>query len=251
MRYLLSCQGLLTLACLAHGCSSSGANARQTAAPPDAGTVTSTAADAAGADADAAGADAADAGPPSETVEARLHRWLTGRYDSSRQAARDMTYLSIELTMCPVDALDYGALTLYVEQARTGAAPYRQRLYVIEPVSSTVARSRVFEFAVPSRMTGFCSSGSTALPADVSATPRDGCDVVLGWDATRERFTGGTVGKGCGSTLNGASYATSEVLLESTLLLSWDRGFDARDQQVWGATAGGYVFDRLDGPVGP
>jgi hypothetical protein len=59
------------------------------------------------------------------------------------------------------------------------------------------------------------------------------------------------VGKGCGSTLNGASYATSEVLLESTLLLSWDRGFDARDQQVWGATAGGYVFDRLDGPVGP
>ena len=34
----------------------------------------------------------------------------------------------------------------------------------------------------------------------------------------------------------------------STEALSrFDRGFDAQDRQVWGATAGGYVFDRLQG----
>jgi hypothetical protein len=32
-----------------------------------------------------------------------------------------------------------------------------------------------------------------------------------------------------------------------TTLESWDRGFDAGGEQVWGATAGGYVFEKLDG----
>jgi hypothetical protein len=29
-------------------------------------------------------------------------------------------------------------------------------------------------------------------------------------------------------------------------MITWDRGFDAEGKQVWGATAGGYIFRRVD-----
>jgi len=58
-------------------------------------------------------------------------------------------------------------------------------------------------------------------------------------------FEGSTVGEGCGSSLRGAAYATSEVELWPTYLRTWDRGFDARGEQVWGATEGPYVFERV------
>ena len=47
------------------------------------------------------------------------------------------------------------------------------------------------------------------------------------------------------------NYATSVVTLGESTLVSWGRGYDAGGSQVRGATKGGYVFDRLDGPAAP
>jgi hypothetical protein len=79
-----------------------------------------------------------------------------------------------------------------------------------------------------------------AAPDDV--VERAGCAVHL----TRmgDRFEGGTDGQGCESTLMGAAYATSVVVLRANGFSSWDRGFNAADMQVWGATAGPYLFAR-------
>lgn len=60
--------------------------------------------------------------------------------------------------------------------------------------------------------------------------------------AEDDTFVGSTVGTDCSSRLRGSSYATSEVVIEPDRLMSWDRGYDDQDQQVWGATEGGYVF---------
>jgi hypothetical protein len=48
------------------------------------------------------------------------------------------------------------------------------------------------------------------------------------------------------STLRGASWESSEVVLLPGVLETWDRGFDAAGQQVWGAVKGPYRFVRLD-----
>jgi hypothetical protein len=198
-------------------------------------------------------AAAGDAGAPTESTEARLFRWLAGRYDSKAQAAADRAYFEIALTMCEVDAPQYGARTLYVEQARVGSQPYRQRLYVVEgvPAQPREAISRVFEFTNPRPMVGFCSGTTRTLPVGVVAEEKQGCHVRLTWDEATLAFEGGTEGTACPSSLNGASYATSVVTLDADRLVSWDRGYDAQGAQVWGATKGGYLFDRLDGPVTP
>ena len=77
-----------------------------------------------------------------------------------------------------------------------------------------------------------------------SLEARDGCEVFLTRDGDGP-FVGGTVDRNCPSSLRGASYATTEVRITESGMVSWDQGFDANGNQVWGATAGGYVFDRI------
>jgi len=53
-----------------------------------------------------------------------------------------------------------------------------------------------------------------------------------------------TIEDHCATDYNGASYATAQVTLSDDQLTSWDQGWNDDDEQVWGATAGPYVFDR-------
>ena len=188
---------------------------------------------------------AVDATPdvPATPDEERVYRALLGRFDSRAQALRDPRYLAIQLLTCEVAVPDLGPRVMYVEQARADAlnAPYRQRLYVVEPEEGGV-RSRVFEFNTPAMVVGLCADPSRADVRPEDVVEREGCAVHLRADGTR--FTGGTRGEGCESTLMGARYATSEVELRDDGLDSWDRGFNAQGTQVWGATAGAYRFVR-------
>ena len=72
---------------------------------------------------------------------------------------------------------------------------------------------------------------------------REGCAIVM--KVKDGKFVGATGEKSCGSTLRGASYATSEVEIGAELLVSWDRGWDSEDQHVWGAEKGGYHFKKV------
>jgi hypothetical protein len=148
--------------------------------------------------------------------------------------------------VCPVDAPELGPRVLYVEQAVAGSesAPYRQRLYVVEPAEAAgSAVSRVFELADPASFVGQCARAERRSVSASEASEKVGCAVTLAWDG--EHFEGGTTGTACASERSGASYTSSEVTLDERLLASWDRGFDASGTQVWGATAGPYEFDRI------
>ncbi len=199
----------------------------------------------------------ADAG---EAVEARLDRMLRGRFDSKDQAKQDASYFEIQLRVCSVEVKELGPRVLYVEQARMDAlkSPYRQRLYVVERVTDEAAVSKVFEFKDPKPLVGACDKDKPPVIAPADVEVRDGCGVEMHWRG--DRFEGSTgeqkwngsgfepnpSGKRCASSLSGATYATSSVTMTETTLSSWDRGFDAADKQVWGATKGPYVFVRRE-----
>lgn len=202
-----------------------------------------TAVDDAGAEA-ATDADA-DAGADGKAVDraAELERYLTGRFDSVTQSKADLSYFAIQLETCKVAAPALGERVLYVEQARmeTLGAPYRQRLYVIEPTTEG-ARSRVYELTAPAAARGLCKDPGRLTFTPSMVTERAGCAVHVRWEA--DRFVGGTLGKECPSELSGATYATSEVTLDGAGMRSWDRGFDDAGVQKWGAVKGPYVFER-------
>jgi CpeT protein len=200
-----------------------------------------------------AGGGGGQGGAPAFDAVAHLEKYLTGKFDSSDDAANNPNHFAILLTTCATEVPALGERILYVEQAAmdTPDNPYRQRVYVLEPGMdpTTQARSRIFEFDQPGAFTGHCINPAKTITTDLIAE-KPGCAVDLTYDKATDTFTGGTTGKDCASSLNGATYATSKVTLDATQLQSWDQGFDGMDVQVWGATDGPYIFARKT-PVEP
>lgn len=134
---------------------------------------------------------------------------------------------------------------LYVEQAAAGNLnkPYRQRVYELKQLEDNLFASVVYALEDLLKYAGDYQQESPL--ADLSENQlkeRVGCTVYLKWVEADKAFVGKTKEKECLSQLRGATYATSEVTVTETSILSWDRGWDANDQHVWGAEKSGYIF---------
>lgn len=180
---------------------------------------------------------------------ARLERLMVGSFSSASQAVDDAAYLDIRLHVVRIWPAHADGPWLYVEQARADAldAPYRQRVYRLSrrAVPEDEFVSAVYELPGDPRRFAAAWKEPARLdalkPQDLVA--RTGCEVVL--RPTQDGFEGSTVGRACASSLRGAAWAASEVVLTDAGMRSWDRGFDAEGKQVWGATGGPYVFRRV------
>lgn len=171
---------------------------------------------------------------------------LVGVFDSAEQAQSDTTYYAVRLSTCTVDAPEIGETVLYVEQAlvETPMSPYRQRLYKLEQPNENTVQSSIYELSNPDQAAGLCNETGLRSFAEDEVIIKIGCEVVLQWDG--EGFFGTTEEGACLSSLNGASYATSEVLTRPDRIESWDRGWFTNGNQAWGAIAGAYIFKRRE-----
>ncbi len=176
-----------------------------------------------------------------------LKEWMQGSFNSARQAEKDDTFFNIHLYMKESWQGETESTYLYVEQAAADYLdkPYRQRVYELKQLSGNEFESVVYTFDDPQEHAGDWKKERPLeglLPADLSI--RKGCSVFLKWDASTQSYFGSTHEKDCESTLRGATYATSSVRIFSDRIESWDRGYDADDNQVWGSESEGYVFNR-------
>ena len=175
---------------------------------------------------------------------AGLAKGLTGSFDSSLQADQDDSYYDISLRATEIWTERPGTW-LYVEQAlsETADKPYRQRVYELRQRGRRY-ESRVYELPEPEAYVGgYANADRFAGLRPEQLRLREGCTVYL-----REKEPGYYVGETkkdrCKSSLRGASYATSRVVVGDGFVQSWDRGYDADGEQVWGAVDGGYMFFR-------
>ena len=173
---------------------------------------------------------------------AQLLPWMTGSFSSAAQAAEDSAFYDVRLHMTQVWTDRADGPWIYVEQAMGTdlERPYRQRVYQLVERADSM-ESLVYELPEPLRFAGAWRDGVGSLTPD-SLVLRDGCAVVLTWQG--DHYAGSTRGDECRSTLRGALYATSQVIVRSDRIESWDRGFSGDGSQVWGATEGAYVFRR-------
>lgn len=177
-----------------------------------------------------------------------LAAWLSGHFTSAEQAATQEGFVAVELRAAPIWTDRDDGPWLYVEQALAARPeqPYRQRVYRLERTPDGGFASHVYLLPEPTAWIGGWREPArfaTLDPARLAA--REGCTVWLRRE-TDGRFRGATVGDGCTSDLGGAAYATSEVELSADRMTSWDRGYDDAGRQVWGSTAGPYVFKRVE-----
>jgi hypothetical protein len=172
---------------------------------------------------------------------------MTGSFSSSEQASLDSMFSDIRLHMVPIWPDAQGGLWFYVEQAESDAQdqPYRQRVYRFTAEDDGGFRSAIY--ALPGDPLIYAGAWREEVPLR-ELTPgdlilREGCDVRLRQNQDGD-FVGGTVMGACPSSLQGATYAATEVEIFPETFVSWDRGFDEHGIQVWGSTVGGYVFRK-------
>lgn len=175
--------------------------------------------------------------------------WMTGSFSSAAQAAADPNFYDIRLHMVPIWPSRSDGPWLYVEQAAATKLnePYRQRVYRLVAQEDGTIESRVF--TLPGDPLRF--SGKWVAPADFEALKPEDLELRAGCSLYLRRtpdgaYVGSTQGQGCESSLRGAAYATSEARITASGMHTWDRGFDAQGQQVWGATTGGYEFRKVE-----
>ncbi len=171
-----------------------------------------------------------------------LAEWMQGSFDSHEQSFKDtVNYYDIRLEIIPVWQKRSDGYWFYVEQAVAAYidTPYRQRIYHLTERKKGLFESKVYTLKDPLRFT-HQPELLEKLTTD-SLLEKEGCSVLLR-KINSTTFKGGTEGKICPSDRKGASYATSEVTISELMLESWDRGYNEKDEQVWGAELGPYQF---------
>lgn len=186
-----------------------------------------------------------------ENIYGTLLAYMTGSFSSEAQSKADSNFYDIRLHMVEIQMGNEPGNWLYVEQALGSSQdkPYRQRVYQVVEITLGIYESRVYEFENPLQYAGGWKDASklNSLTFD-KLILREGCSITLKYehelvgDININRFVGSTGATSCPSSLRGASYTTSEVVITEDQLLSWDRGWDANGKQVWGAETGGYIF---------
>lgn len=179
----------------------------------------------------------------------KLVSYMIGSFSSQEQAAEDESYFHIRLVMAPIWTDRKDGHWLYVEQAAVGYfdKPYRQRVYHVTRTEDGRFESAVYSLPDPKDAIGAWKADKPLADLKPEALEvRKGCSVFLAKQG--DAYVGSTHEKDCESKLRGATYATSEIRIEKGLVLSWDRGFDAEDQHVWGAEKAGYIF-KYEGSI--
>ena len=179
---------------------------------------------------------------------ALLVSYMQGSFSSEEQSKTDTSYFDIRLQMKPMWTIRSNAHWIYVEQAVASKMdkPYRQRVYRVSQLPDGTFESAVFTFPEPLKYAGDWKKDNPLdelSPSDL--IERKGFSVFLVKNDDGS-FSGGTKGKGCESDLRNAKYASSEVIINKNGMKSWDRGFNENEEQVWGATKGGYIFRKVN-----
>lgn len=176
----------------------------------------------------------------------QLKSYMQGSFSSEEQSKKDTAFLAITLHMKQVWPRRKDGYWLYVEQATAISQdkPYRQRVYHLYLQDDSTLVSQVFEFKEPETVAGWWKEPRRFDSLKFFAlSSRTGCEVYIHKNK-KGQFQGSTMGKECQSSLRGASYASSEVLIDKTGIRSWDRGWNTDDIQVWGSVNGPYIFKK-------
>jgi CpeT protein len=176
-----------------------------------------------------------------------LYKIMQGSFSSEAQSKTDTSYFDIRLQIVPMWTNRKNEYWFYVEQAMSSTMdkPYRQRAYKLAIENDSTISSSVYNIKNGEKYYGDYKKKKPLenLTPD-SLEIRKGCAVLL-HKTGKKKYKGATNKSDCESNMRGATYATSYVTVSKKKIVSWDRGYDKANEQVWGAEKGGYQFIKL------
>ena len=180
------------------------------------------------------------------TALEHLAAYLTGTFSTTDQARADNRFRDLTLHVTPIWGDRSDGPWLYSEQSLTEVPdhPYRQRICQLAARPNGALEIRLFDLPDPIAATGAWKD--PALLAKITPAglaTGESCTLILHAQPDGS-FQGGTEGKGCLSTLQGASHTTIQMSVSEQQTITWERGYNADDRQVWGSDRGGLIFKK-------
>ena len=162
--------------------------------------------------------------------------------DTSAQAAANPDKANVRMTTCRVqmvDAADANSVFLYQEQALGDRLdqPYRQRFLQISANGQTVVSQSFKPQNAQAWINGCNQSAPRLVQEDLGKSV---CSVYL--MPLIAVYVGNTPASGCPANVRGAVKITNTIVLHADGMDTYDRGFDAAGNQVWGADDESYQF---------
>jgi hypothetical protein len=180
----------------------------------------------------------------------QMARWLAGDFSNQEQAWENPPFFAqIRVAYRPLPAQVLGGIGFYVEQAYSGHLedPYRQAVVELTQASAGIV-IRNYRPLEPQRWRGCARERADQLSqlqaADLAYL--EGCDVQVKRQGSL--FVGATEpGCRCCVVRNGqTTYLQTTLHLSESEFCSHDRGMDPiTHQQVWGALAGAFRFQKV------
>lgn len=172
--------------------------------------------------------------------------YLIGTMDTSAQAVIDRNAPDVRITTCSIQVGDTEATFLYQEQALSLKLnlPYRQRFLQILPSADNRVESISYKPTHPEAWIGLCNKPEFDRIVPLPELGETVCTLILQRDG--EGYLGTTPEEGCATHYRGAVRITNQVQLTQGTMETWDRGFDAQGNQVWGAQDESYQYRDID-----
>jgi hypothetical protein len=167
--------------------------------------------------------------------------------DTSAQAKVNPERVNVRMTTCKIQSTDDpNSVYLYQEQALVDKLnqPYRQRILNIIPLKEDKVESRSYKLINEKQFIGFCSKPEGDRLLTKSDLDSAVCSVFLRPVVTI--YVGETPSVGCPANVRGAVRITNRIILHNLGMDTYDRGFDAEGNQVWGAVNDSYQYRWLN-----
>jgi CpeT protein len=181
-----------------------------------------------------------------EVQEVAAH--LVGVMDTSNQAKSNPDVSHVIMTTCPVKVTssqpdDSPVVFLYQEQAiaKKLSQPYRQRFLRISAVKDRkLVESAGFRPPNPKSWIGLCDRPEKQRIISSQDLGKSECSVFLRKEGNN--YVGKTQAGGCPTKFKGAVKITNTITLHSAGMTTWDRGYDAAGNAIWGAKQEPYQY---------
>lgn len=184
--------------------------------------------------------------PESDHVQAVVAH-LEGIMDTSTQAAAG-DKADVQMTTCRVQMIDRAeSVYLYQEQSlrENLGKPYRQRFLQIKTgAEKDTVISQSYRPINSQQWVGLCDQPEQERVVNSEEISQPVCSVLL--KPKMSIYVGTTPSEGCPTQVRGAVKITNLIILHNQGMDTWDRGFDAEGNQVWGAKNESYQFRWID-----
>jgi CpeT protein len=168
---------------------------------------------------------------------------ITGIFSTYEQHQQDSTFDNVVVYTKLIRRDKNNIYWVYTEQGEAkNYVPYRQRVYQIALVEDYI-KLRIYYLNDITKHSFFKPETIKNITlADIKLKP--GCDLDI-HPRYDKLYNGRTNDKKCIATFRGSTYTTTDFYVYEDAIHSWERGWNDKDEQVWGSTKGYYIYKKI------